>query len=368
MHLVLQSDIVRWDLLLHIDVHKVPVPAWGVCQAPAAWDHQNRVPAMSHAGSPAGSQAGSPVPSEGSGSSGSEHSWSTSPEVVLVPGDEDTAAGGEDADHSEDEEALSQGTVSLLDISKSDNEKAAACEMVHKSNVQYGIWQDEQIHQGNEGIAQCDKQVNDYANSGQPSKALDKIGPPLSYMEECKVFKPLDSIANPKGLCRFYQTDPEKSNGITGLKSAASTYSIKHVLDLAKELGCPLTIVVFKGGTVTLLGLLQELHSHLTLSCIPIHMPEEAKMGQNNHVSCCPICVYVVKNDNAFLNHIIIGHYWSSFSCGKCLEFTASSRQQMKKHFPKCSGPKETHKKSCSKGGKSSGPGGNDKGGKSSGP
>ena len=85
----------------------------------------------SHAGSPAGSCAGSQAPSEGSSSSGSECSWSASPKVVLVPGDEDTAAGGEDADHLEDEEALSQGTVSLLDISNSDNEeahKAAACE------------------------------------------------------------------------------------------------------------------------------------------------------------------------------------------------------------------------------------------------
>ena len=84
-------------------------------------------------------------------------------------------------------------------------------------------------------------------------------------------------------------------------------------------------------------------------------------MGQNNRVSCCPICAYVVKNDNAFLNHIIIGHYWSNFSCGKCMEFATSSRQQMKKHFPKCSGPKETHKKSRFKGGKSSGPGADDK-------
>ena len=27
------------------------------------------------------------------------------------------------------------------------------------------------------------------------------------------------------------------------------------------------------------------------------------------------MCMYVIKNDYAFLNHIIIGHYWSSFSC-----------------------------------------------------
>ena len=324
----------------------------------------------SHPGSPAGSHTGSPVPSKGSSSSGSECSQSASPEVVKVPGDEDIAAGGEDADHLEDEEALSQGTASLLNISNSDNEeahKAAVRKTVCKSNVQYGTWWDEQIHQGNEGISQHNKQVNDYADSGQPRKVPDKIGPPLSYMEERGVFKPLDSIANPKGLCQFYRTDPEKSNVIMGLKSAASTCSIKRLLDLAKELGHPLTIVVFEGGTVTLLGLLQELHLHLTLSCIPIHTPQEAKIGQNNCVSCCPICVYVIKNDNAFLNHVIIGHYWSSFSCGKCLDFVASSGQQMKKHFPKCSGPRDTNKWSHSKSGKSSGLGGDDKGGKSSG-
>ena len=80
-------------------------------------------------------------------------------------------------------------------------------------------------------------------------------------------------------------------------------------------------MVVFEGGTVTLLGLLQELHSRLTLSHIAISTPEEVKVGPKNHVSCCPICAYVVKNDYSFLNHIVIGHYWSSFSCVKCLEF-----------------------------------------------
>ena len=86
-----------------------------------------------------------------------------------MQGDEDTAAGGEDAGHLEDEEALLQGIVSLLNISNSDNEearKAAACETARKSDVQYGAWRNEQIRQGNEGIAQQDKQVNDYTNSG----------------------------------------------------------------------------------------------------------------------------------------------------------------------------------------------------------
>ena len=159
-----------------------------------------------------------------------------------------------------------------------------------------------------------DKGVNDYANGGRPSKAPDKIGPPYSYMEERGVFKPLDTIVNPLGLCRFYRTDPHQSNIITGPKSAASTRKIKRLLELAKEFGQPLMIVVFEGGTVTPLRLMQETTPmDWTLSCIPIHTPEGAKLGQKNRVSCCPICMYVVKNDYAFLNLIVICHYWSSF-------------------------------------------------------
>ena len=51
-----------------------------------------------------------------------------------------------------------------------------------------------------------------------------------------------------------------------------------------------------------------------------------------------------------FWNHIIIGNYLSSFSCGKCLEFVASFGQQMKRHFAICDGPKKVHKKKHSKG------------------
>ena len=96
------------------------------------------------------------------------------------------------------------------------------------------------------------------------------------------MFKPLDNIVNPLGLCRFYRTDPQKSNVIMGPKSMASTHKIKRLLQLAKELKWPLTVVVFEDGMVTPLGLLQKLHSRLTLSHIAIHTPEEAKVGQKN--------------------------------------------------------------------------------------
>ena len=213
--------------------------------------------------------------------------------VVEEPAACFAVGGEEDAGHSEDEETLSQGTVSLLDISTSNNEdarKSTMCEAAHKSNVQYGNWQDEQICQGKEGITQCDKGVNDYADGGKPYKAPDKIGPLVPDMEECGMFKPLDTIVKPLGLCRFYCTNPPHSNIITNPKSAASAHKIKCLLEKAKDLGWPFTIIVFEGGNVTLLGLLQELYSRLTLLHIPIFTPDKAKLGQKTIISCCPIC------------------------------------------------------------------------------
>ena len=81
---------------------------------------------------------------------------------------------------------------------------------------------------------------------------------------------------------------------------------------------------------------------------IAIHTPEEAKVGVKNHVYCCPICVYVVQNDLIFLTHIIVGHYWGSFSCGKCLAFVAVTTQQMKRHIAGCGKPQMEHSKARS--------------------
>ena len=72
-----------------------------------------------------GSQAGSQAPSEGSSSGGLEHSHSASSEVVVVQGDDENAAADEENEGDlDDEEAMSQGPVSLLDISNSNNEEA----------------------------------------------------------------------------------------------------------------------------------------------------------------------------------------------------------------------------------------------------
>ena len=202
--------------------------------------------------------------------------------------DDNTATAGEkDVPHSDDKANMSQGTVSLPNISASNDEdghKAIACEATWKSDVQYGNWRDEQIHQGNKGISQWDKVTYDYANVGKPCKAPDKIGPPLAYMEGHGMFKPLDTKVNPLGLCRFYHTNPETAKSISALKHPASICRVKHLLEKAKGHGWPYIIVIFEGVNVTPLGLLQKLHLQFTLSHIPIFTSDKAKQGQKSHI------------------------------------------------------------------------------------
>ena len=87
-----------------------------------------------------------------------------------------------------------------------------------------------------------------------------RLVPLFPTWKSAEVFKPLDTIANLLGLCRFYQTNLQQFNMLSlSSKSAAGTHRIKHLLELAKDLGRPLMIVVFEGANITPLGLLQEL-------------------------------------------------------------------------------------------------------------
>ena len=190
---------------------------------------------------------------------------------------------------------------------------------------------------------------------GNLARSPDKIGPPLAYMEECRVFKPLDTMANPLGLCWFYRADPETAKSISALKHLVNVHRVKCLLEKAKGHGWPYIIVVFKGGNVTPLELFQELHVWFTLSGIPIFTADEAKWGQKPHVCCCPISAYIIKNDSAFLNHIVISHYWNNFVCGKCLDVIMTSDQKMKKHFLKYCGIADVCKKPDSQGSASNG-------------
>ena len=147
----------------------------------------------------------------------------------------------------------------------------------------------------------------------------------------------LASTTNPLGLCHFYHADPNVPMSTTP-KPPATVEHVKKLLFLASTQRWPYIIVVFQGGTVIPLGLLQELHTRSTLVCIPIYLPGETKDRHKPRMSCCPFCVYTTHNDPAYLNHIVCTHYDTNFACGTCLSAITSSGQQMKNHIKECSG------------------------------
>ena len=157
-------------------------------------------------------------------------------------------------------------------------------------------------------------------------------------MKERGVFKPLPSTMNPLELCHFYHADPADMSAIAPPKPPATAEHVKSLLILTKMQQQPYIIIVFQGGTVTPLGLLQDLHTWSALAQIPIYRPDETKDRPMPCVLCCPFCAYSVQNDPAYLNHIVGTHYNANFTCGTCLSAVTSSGQQMKRHIKKCSG------------------------------
>ena len=181
--------------------------------------------------------------------------------------------------------------------------------------------------------------VNDYTDNGKRRpKNPNPLGPPVSYMKEHGVFQPMPSMMNPLGLCHFNHMNPASMSMLTPPKPVAMAEHVKSLLMLAKMQRQPYIIIVFQGGPVTALGLLQELHTWSTLTRIPIYRSDETKDGHKPRVSCCPFCTYTVQNDLAYLNHIVGMHYSMNFVCGTCLSAITSSGQQMKRHINECSG------------------------------
>ena len=125
---------------------------------------------------------------------------------------------------------------------------------------------------------------------------------------------------------------------LTPLKPLAKVDHIKSLLLLAKTQPWPYIIIVFKGGAITLLGLLQELHTQSALARIPIYWPDSIKDRHKPRISCCLFCAYTVQNDPAYLNHIVGTHYNMNFACGTCLSAVTLSCQQMKRHINECKG------------------------------
>ena len=178
--------------------------------------------------------------------------------------------------------------------------------------------------------------VNNYTDGKKRTKNPNPLGPPVTYMEERGVFQPLVSTTNMFGLCRFYRVDPNMPMP-SGPDSPAIAEHVKRLLLLASTKPRWYVIVVFRCGTVTPLGLLQELHMQSALIRIPIYLAGESKDRHGARVLCCPFCTYTVQNDPAYLNHIVCAHYDMSFRCGSCLQAITSSSQKMKDHIKECS-------------------------------
>ena len=156
-------------------------------------------------------------------------------------------------------------------------------------------------------------------------------------MKEHRVFQPLPSMMNPLGLCHFYPMDPVSLSTLAPLKSPTTAEHLKGLMLLMNTQCQPYIIVVFQGGPITPLGLLQELHMWNAPARIPIFWPDETKDGHRPCMSCCPFCVYTIQNDLVYLNHIVGAHYHVSFMCGTCLSAVTTLGQQMKRHFNECS-------------------------------
>ena len=229
--------------------------------------------------------------------------------------------------------------ISLSCFSKSDTVEvrmAAVRKKACQSDVLYATWLDDQIHTGNDAVKWCDSMVHDHPIPGKRCEVPDVVGPPISYMEKVNMLKPSEFVHNPKGLCRFYYMSPGKSNVLVGPKSAGSACQLHRLLQMAQRLGRQLTVVVLDGESVTPWCLLGKLHSRLALARYALHTSGEAKMGIRHRMFFCPICAYVTNNPTTFLNHIVVGHYWGSFSCGVCLAFATLTVVEMKVHLLGC--------------------------------
>ena len=136
----------------------------------------------SRSGSSSGSHVGSSAGSEARAGEGSVHLRTVSDgSVKVLSGDE--ASGGEDnVLDSANEADVSQGSVSLLDISTTDDEdthKCKACKVACKSDIDFTVWKDKLIHEGVMGIPEWDSMVNDYADAWKKRpKNPDTLGPP----------------------------------------------------------------------------------------------------------------------------------------------------------------------------------------------
>ena len=87
---------------------------------------------------------------------GSVHSRAVSDRSVEVLFADEASGGEEDILDSANKADISQGSMSLPDISAADDEDTSQmqgmCELAHKSNIDFAVWKDKLIRDGMTGI------------------------------------------------------------------------------------------------------------------------------------------------------------------------------------------------------------------------
>ena len=142
---------------------------------------------------------------------------------------------------------VSQGSIPLLDISASDDDETRKCkarDYAHRSDTAYAAWKEKQASDGVKGIEERDQMVNDYMDGKRRPKNPDPLGPPVSYMEDRRVFQPLISPTNTFGLCRFYRVDPNTPMP-SGPVSPATVEHVKRLVLLASTSPRQYVLMVF---------------------------------------------------------------------------------------------------------------------------
>ena len=93
--------------------------------------------------------------------------------------------------------------ISLSCFSESDTVEvrmAAVCKKARQSDVLYATWLDDQIHTGNDAVKRRDSTVHDHPIPGKRCEVPDVVGPPISYMEKVKMFKPAEFTQSKRAL------------------------------------------------------------------------------------------------------------------------------------------------------------------------
>ena len=288
----------------------------------------------SGSGSGSESQSGSPARSKASADARSVHSVAASVGGIETFSGDEANGGKDDVLDSANKADVSQGSMSLLDISATDNDDTRKCkarELAHKSDTDFAAWKEKLV---SEGMSRTAWWTTIWTGRESP-KILTPLAPLFLTWRNAGCLSP----CNLWRILWGYVTLPCRLECVHACNSETTGHGgpCKESAVPHEHTARPYIIMVFQGGTVTPLGLLQELHMQSAFACIPIYRSEETKDGHRPCVSCCPFCTYTIQNDPAYLNHIFCMHYNVNLACGTCLNAVTSSGQQMKKHLKECS-------------------------------